>query len=1102
MDLPTNQQNLPAPIFFPAIDIEPITKSIGQIYHRLEKEGVKQVISMEEIQISPRAKEVVYVLENNQRIIVTQRKKLIPPVGIHGIILDIPGQRPRWLYHELIDFFSRDVNARGLNVVSQEILDSWNNKFSFVKEHKNAAGEIIAKGLRPPQIGGLHAIGAHWSLYNQPATIVMPTGTGKTETMLAATVAYQPGKILVIVPSKILRSQTVGKFLKLGLLRLLGTIGIEIKNPIVGVINKRPTTRADLDIFDECNVVVSTMTALATESVARLVPEIAVRVETLIVDEAHHVAAKTWSEFREHFKDKKVLQFTATPYRRDGKLVDGKVIFNYPLHAAQQDGYFKPISFESIHEIDEDRGDRAIAERAVAKLREDIANGYDHLIMARCENIRRATAMQVIYAEIAADFNPVIIHSEGIDVSAALGRIGNRDSRIVVCVDMLGEGFDLPQLKIAAIHDTHKSLAVLLQFTGRFTRVADNAIGDATVIANIANADVSVALERLYSEDADWNKLLSEFSSEAAQTHAALINFLNNSEPLTDEEDDDYDSEISHHLLRPAYSTLIYKASVFTPENFFTAIPKGTNVHRVWLHRESNTLYFVTRMDPSLQWTRSQELRDRQWDLFILHYNEEQQLLYLISSDKSSAFESLAESVGGTQLITGDNIFRSLGRINRLIFQNVGVRKHGRRNLSFAMYTGADVAQALSLTEAGTSVKSNLSGTGWENGMPISIGCSLKGRIWSRDVGSIPELVTFCENVGAKVIDDTISTRDIIANVLIPEEVTTLPELVVINIDWPLEILRQAEERVILIEEGYEGVPIMMISIEFLRTILHDNQVEFRIYANEDITMATFIMTISEEHGFVVEQTSRRIISINIGKITDTLATYFSNYPPIIRFADLSELDGNLLIKPQGAEEFVFPDDRINAWDWDGVDIKKESIWKNGAERHDSIQWKVAQSYQDRGFDIIFDDDNAGEAADLVCLNEEDDYIQLALVHCKFSVSQDPGERIKDVVEVCSQAIRSAKWKWKFQDLCRHIISRERRLTSAVRPTRFLEGTSSVLNKFIKLSKFKEVRAEIIIVQPGVSLATITPDQTILLAATYSYLKETIGVELELVCSG
>ena len=40
-----------------------------------------------------------------------------------------------------------------------------------------------------------------------------------------------------------------------------------------------------------------------------------------------------------------------------------------------------------------------------------------------------------------------------------------------------------------------------------------------------------------------------------------------------------------------------------------------------------------------------------------------------------------------------------LGRIRRLVFQNVGVRKYGRRNLRFAMYTGSDVAEALSLAE-------------------------------------------------------------------------------------------------------------------------------------------------------------------------------------------------------------------------------------------------------------------------------------------------------------------------------------------------------------------------------------------------------------------
>ena len=52
-------------------------------------------------------------------------------------------------------------------------------------------------------------------------------------------------------------------------------------------------------------------------------------------------------------------------------------------------------------------------------------------------------------------------------------------SLIAVCVDMLGEGFDLPELKIAAFHDIRKILAVTLQLAGRFMR-ARPALGAAT----------------------------------------------------------------------------------------------------------------------------------------------------------------------------------------------------------------------------------------------------------------------------------------------------------------------------------------------------------------------------------------------------------------------------------------------------------------------------------------------------------------------------------------------------------------------------------------------------------------------------------------------
>lgn len=72
---------------------------------------------------------------------------------------------------------------------------------------------------------------------------------------------------------------------------------------------------------------------------------------------------------------------------------------------------------------------------------------------------------------------------------------------------MLGEGFDLPELKIAAFHDIRKSLAVTLQLAGRFTREKPH-LGDATFVANIADVEVRDELRRLYRHDSDWNALL------------------------------------------------------------------------------------------------------------------------------------------------------------------------------------------------------------------------------------------------------------------------------------------------------------------------------------------------------------------------------------------------------------------------------------------------------------------------------------------------------------------------------------------------------------------------------------------------------------------
>jgi len=1075
------------------------TYAIGHAQQLLRSAGEVEITATEKIKVGHRSAEECWVLEGGERVVVTKKSKLDRPEGIDGVLRLLDSGKYKWLSHRLLDSVQQQVAKHGLRARSEAVAQSWPKVFRYKAQACDKNGKPIPEspGLRPPQLGALFAIGSHWSLHRHPATVVMPTGTGKTETMLSTLAALPQGAMLVAVPSKALRKQTARKFVTFGLLRTLGLLPDEIENPVVGILAKQPKKKDDLAIFDECNVVVSVIPSLSGGKAREFADGIAERCGVLIVDEAHHVGAPTWQEFREAFVEKRVLQFTATPFRTDGKLVDGQVIFSYALRRAQEDGYFKPIRFVPIHELSPQVADDALAQEACKCLRADLAAGYDHLVMARCATIDRAEAIQKLYWKYGKEFAPQIIHSELVDSDERVKRLLDGSSRIAVCVNMLGEGFDLPALKIATLHDPQKSLGPLLQFTGRFTRTSGQNLGDATVIANIADPDVSTSLERLYSEDSDWNVILSEMSSQAAKDHARLIEFLSSSIVLTEESDEA--PKISHHLFKPALSTLTYFCAKFTPKNFHQAIPDGIEVVKVWLNEKTNTLYFVTRAREKVKWSRSKEVIQTTWDLFVLHYDAVRDLLYLASSDKSSSHEKLAESVGAKGQLSGEQIFRSLGRFGRLVFNNLGVTKHGRRNLSYAMYTGADVRQALSQSEKAGSRKANLSGVGWERGKQITIGCSYKGRVWSRDTGTIPEFIEWAENVGEKLLDVSINTADIIDSVLIPDEVSSLPDGEIMGIEWPVEILRQAEDRIDL-KVALKNFPIYLCDIQIVSTDRVASTIHFRILNEQDETLGEYALKIGGEGGFSVTRLSAEPIIMTVGSREALLEEFFGDYPPLVRYFDLAELDGNLILRPQNPYDLKLPASCLHAWDWSKTDITKESIWKGGASRQDSIQWAAAQKMIAAGFDVVFDDDGPGEAADLVCMKEEADYIRLALVHCKFSGGGAAGARIKDVVEVASQGIRSAKWTGKFKELCRHLVNRSERRAVAGRSFTLL-GSLAEIGQLAKASRLKEIRPEIVLVQPGVSIGGITNDQSIVLGAAATYLRETIGVDISIACS-
>jgi reverse gyrase len=116
-----------------------------------------------------------------------------------------------WLRHAIRE----DRTALLNNEPIERILDSWTEAFRYTEEDLNS-GRI---GLRSPQIGAIHAIHAHWAVSESTPTIVMPTGTGKTETMLSILVSARCWRLLVIVPTDALRTQITDKVISLGFLK-------------------------------------------------------------------------------------------------------------------------------------------------------------------------------------------------------------------------------------------------------------------------------------------------------------------------------------------------------------------------------------------------------------------------------------------------------------------------------------------------------------------------------------------------------------------------------------------------------------------------------------------------------------------------------------------------------------------------------------------------------------------------------------------------------------------------------------------------------------------------------------------------------------------
>ena len=1083
-----------------------LPKYIAKCVYQVEKNSVWRCYAEEDITIDNTDRSIIkslnpFVLEiDGTRILLTSKiDSVIPEDCSHALLINHQINTPKflnesfeikqWLKHPLIN----------LSETPADVFKSWRGKFTFLQEDK----ELDEPGLREPQVCAIHAFLSRRYNLKDRANIVMPTGTGKTETMLGIMIAAQCKKILVTVPHDALRWQIFEKFLTLGCLRKFGIVKDDCKYPFVSIVSTGMTLDGWKEIVSRSNVIISTMPLLSqtSDDVRKYLSK---EITNIFVDEAHHTEAPTWSKFLDVFLKTRIVQFTATPFRNDGRKLRGEFIYTFSLRSAQQQGYYQKINFKPVYEIDKKKADAVIARRAVEILRKDIESGKNHILMARCKDKQRADSVFEHY-KVYEDLKPVVIYSGISGQRTLLDEIKRGDHRIVVCVNMLGEGFDLPEMKIAAIHDQKQSIAVTLQFIGRFTRTSyDSNLGDASFITNIAYPPIQEELLELYAKDANWNRLLPIINDENTTEEVDFNAYIHSFHGMQD-------SKVSFRNIYPALSAIIYRTgSTWNPHLWKEFFKKNEYDYTFGsVNENGDTLVVILGRLEKVIWGNLEEIQNLVWDIVVVHWycTPKYNHAYLNSSISIDVEEFMKLIFGDSDelnKVSGNNVFRVLSDVKRFAVVNFGGRKTKQGNVSFKSYYGKDVEEGITAAEQSQLSKNNIFGNGFRNGKKISIGCSLKGKIWSYMRTNLYEYTKWAKEIGRLIEDESIDPDMVLRNTIIPKPISELPPVYPIGIDWDPELYQDLHERNIYVRCNSIDYPIWDISIQLIH---NDNleDIDFEILVGEKSSKYKITYGLSNDIPcYKIKQIDGEIISFICGsKRFDNICDYFNqdNSAPVIYFADGSTLFANNLVN-SNETSLPFEKQNLIPLDWDGVDLSNES---QGVKPYitDSIQYFFSQHIMDK-FQILYDDDGAGEIADLIGINDDENHINVYLYHLKFAKKGAISNQISNFYEVCGQAQKSLKWnsREKHRDFISRLFARMTKRYNGQECSRLLKGTQDDLEAInSQINWKKDIKMHIAIVQPALSASNPSSDILNLLGAVATYIKDYSNIDIEVFCS-
>ncbi|EMO55144.1 DEAD/DEAH box helicase [Leptospira noguchii] len=345
--------------------------------------------------------------------------------------------------------------------------------------------------------------------YDRELSVIMPVGCGKSGCITLTPFAFQSTRTLVITPNLQIAEQLLNDFGKAeSFYRKFDILsGNQFPEPVE--IRGTTTNKVDLDLAD---VVITNIHQLRGDKNQWLhsLPED--YFDLILFDEGHHSVADSWFPLRKKFKNARIVNFSATQLRADGLMMPGKIIYDYSVAEAIQNGYAKRLKAivlnpKTLKFVTTEGGSKTELELKdvirLGKKNPDFRKGIlsseaslKTIIEASNRELQRirletndpkhkiiASAMhwnhckQIVEAYRSIGLRCDFVHSsENNRKNESVHRkLERHELDVIVQVKKLGEGFDHPYLSVAAVFSIFLSLAPFIQFVGRIMRaIAQN----------------------------------------------------------------------------------------------------------------------------------------------------------------------------------------------------------------------------------------------------------------------------------------------------------------------------------------------------------------------------------------------------------------------------------------------------------------------------------------------------------------------------------------------------------------------------------------------------------------------------------------------------